>query len=202
MDALLIFGMQYDFLPPGNAAIPGAEDCAIAIQSILRQWPIRIVINDHHPPDHLSFAACHPWRKPYQHIQTLEGPLMLWPMHAVQGTLGSLNPSWLIEGPHHLFLKGEEKLKDNPDALLSRDKDTGKILRILLQEKQVNHLFLSGLPLYPDLRETALAGLKAGFRVSLIRECILPLPDTETEVEFFLLEKAGAQIVELSQVKS
>jgi nicotinamidase/pyrazinamidase len=171
--ALIIVGLQNDFLSIGNAAIRGFSEIADKIEKIVTLWQHLIVFNEEHPADHISFAACHPWRKPHQTINIGEKIQYLWPIHCVSGTLGALNPPWL-NGLHRLEVKnGQNKETESFSAF------ENVIFREYLRMHDIKHLFFSGFPLEYQLKENILDAIDKGFEVTLIQDCMLYLSEKD-----------------------
>jgi nicotinamidase/pyrazinamidase len=92
MKTLAIFLVQNDFCKGGILEHAGSEDLIEEINRINIEYDLVLNIKDHHPTDHISFAASHPWRKAWQIVNGI----ILWPMHGIAGTFGSENPESLI----------------------------------------------------------------------------------------------------------
>lgn len=92
MKILAVFHIQNDFCKGGILEHVGAENLIQEINRISSEYDLVLNVKDHHPTNHISFAASHPWRKAWQ---ILNG-LILWPMHGIAETFGAENPGSLI----------------------------------------------------------------------------------------------------------
>lgn len=99
--ALILVDVQPDFMPGGPLACHEGDAIVTGIDALLRARRYRHVVatQDWHPRDHVSFAANHAGRSPFEEI-TLHGqPQTLWPVHCVAGTPGAaLHPAvdWTV----------------------------------------------------------------------------------------------------------
>lgn len=185
--ALIIFGLQNDFLPIGNAEVVGLEEISNNLKAISGFWKHIILINQNHPADHISFAACHPWRKPHQIINIGDISQYLWPIHCVSGTLGALNPRWITD-LQPLMIKLESKKEiDNFSAF------ENEYFKTYLSNNKINHLYFSGFPLEYEIKENAFIALAEGFDITLISDCILYLDKALTNIIYQELRTLGAK---------
>jgi nicotinamidase/pyrazinamidase len=92
MHILAVFHLQNDFCAGGILEHPGTDALIQYINSNHDQYDQIWNVIDEHPVSHISFAANHPWRKPWQYVNGL----ILWPMHGIKGTYGAENPPSLI----------------------------------------------------------------------------------------------------------
>src|SRR6185369_5496195 len=89
MNALILVDIQNDFLPGG--ALPAADGNQIlpVVNRLLPAFELVVGTKDWHPPNHGSFAANHPGKKPGDVIDLNGLPQTLWPAHCVQDTPGA-----------------------------------------------------------------------------------------------------------------
>ena len=84
--ALLIVDAQYGFMPGGGLPVAGGDAIVPVVNRLAARFDNVILTQDWHPADHVSFAANHPGREPYETLELRYGPQVLWPTHCVQGT--------------------------------------------------------------------------------------------------------------------
>lgn len=192
---LIMFGLQNDFLSLGNAEIPGLEAISQNIKDISGNWKYHLVVNQNHPADHLSFAACHPWRKPHQIIQIGEKTQYLWPIHCVSGTLGMLNPKWMID--LHPFVLSPFSGRDGEDFWVFKNDS----FQSYLEGNKMNHLYICGFPLDFEIKENCIFALKQGYKVTLITNCILSLDREEEARIYAVLHSSGACLQNTGSIK-
>lgn len=84
--ALLIVDAQNGFMPGGGLPVAGGDAIVPVINRIAGRFANAVLTQDWHPPGHISFAASHPGRQPFDTIALPYGEQVLWPTHCVQGT--------------------------------------------------------------------------------------------------------------------
>ncbi len=140
MRALLIIGLQIDFLP-------GSETVAAKARELMGQYDLIVAARFWLPASHLSFAANHPWRQPGQTVMVEGHPAVLQPMYCVQGSFGAeFVPGFSEADFDFISDMGTEK-----DAIpfsafydAERMRDTG--LEEYLKSKNVDSITILGLP--------------------------------------------------------
>ena len=187
--ALIIFGLQNDFLPIGNAEVDGLEEISNNLKAISGFWQHLILVNQDHPANHISFAACHPWRKPHQIINIDDISQYLWPIHCVSGTLGALNPRWITDLQPLMIKLESQKEMDNFSAFENES------FKAYLSNNKIKHLYFSGFPLEYEIKENAFIALNEGFDITLISDCILSLDKALTNIIYQELRTLGAKKV-------
>jgi nicotinamidase-related amidase len=169
--ALVVVDMLYDFID-GSMACQNADNAvAASLQWIDRETadaadldesgihstlPILFVC-DHHPADHCSFAA-------------QGGP---WPPHCVQGTRGAeihdaLRPHAMEE---FTFYKGEDRNLEQYSGFEGVNA-AGQTLGEVLSLMDIRTVYVCGIATEYCVRNTAEDLLKAGFRVTVLKDCL------------------------------
>src|SRR5438132_2799589 len=93
MNALIIVDLQNDFLPGGALPVPHGDEVIPLANELQRRFELVVATQDWHPPDHGSFAANHPGKKPGDRIMLDGTEQILWPVHCVQKrSVQSLRP--------------------------------------------------------------------------------------------------------------
>ncbi|MEY3320443.1 MAG: hypothetical protein RLZZ417_26 [Bacteroidota bacterium] len=187
--ALIIFGIQNDFLSVGNAEVDGLEELSKKIREMSALWDHLILINQSHPADHISFAACHPWRKPKQIIKIGHINQYLWPIHCVSGTIGYLNPSWLTD--LQPFIIEHHSQKETDDFSIFENES----FLTYLSGNKIKHLYFCGFPLEYEIRENTLSALNNGFENTLIKDCILSVESDKAHLIYNELKSFGAKSI-------
>src|SRR3989475_8536047 len=88
-DLLLVVDIQNDFLPGGALAVPDGDAVIPLANRLAATFDGVVATQDWHPPNHGSFAANHPGKKPFEQIMLNGFPQTLWPVHCVQNTKGA-----------------------------------------------------------------------------------------------------------------
>ena len=80
-DVLLVVDVQRDFLPGGPLAVPDGDAVVAPINRLGALFEHVLLTQDWHPAAHVSFAANHPGRAPFEQIELSYGRQVLWPTH-------------------------------------------------------------------------------------------------------------------------
>jgi nicotinamidase/pyrazinamidase len=190
--------LQNDFLDWGSLGIEGSNGLVEFANQKMTEFDTVIAIQDWHPPTHQSFAANHPWRKPGQ-TMTINGvDQKLWTMHCIQDTFGAELAVDLEDG--HIaavFQKGILSDIDSLSAFFDENGVKATALDDFLKEKGITELFLMGMMTEFDIRQTALDGLKLGYKMTVYSEgcCGFMKEEAELKKVFLEIENAGGKIV-------
>jgi nicotinamidase/pyrazinamidase len=170
-DVLLAIDVQNDFCTGGALAVPGGEKVVPAINRIAQKFANVVLTQDWHPQNHVSFAANHAGRQPFEAIALDYGPQVLWPTHCVQGTAGAeFHRDLDVLKASLVVRKGFRRGIDSYSALFENDKRTPTGLLGYLRERELKTVFLAGLALDFCVRFSAEDARKAGFEVVVIED--------------------------------
>ena len=154
-DALIIVGVQRDFLAGGALAVPDGDAVVGVLNRYIRDFerlhlPV-IVVRDWHPVNHVSFRE-------------LGGP---WPAHCVAGTAGAELPASLHLPVHtHILSKGSRSEAQGDSGF------EGARLARLLRDEGCRRVFVGGLATEFSVRATARDALRQGFEVVVLEDAI------------------------------
>jgi nicotinamidase/pyrazinamidase len=170
-DVLLVIDVQNDFCTGGALAVPGGENVVPAINRIAQKFANVVLTQDWHPRDHVSFAANHAQKQPYETVELDYGTQVLWPVHCVQGTAGAeFHRDFDIARANLVVRKGFRRGIDSYSALFENDKRTPTGLLGYLRERQLRTAFVAGLAFDFCVRFSAEDARKAGLEVAVIEE--------------------------------
>ncbi len=170
-DLLLVIDMQYDFMPGGALAVPGGADIVPLVNRLAEGFSHVVLTQDWHPATHISFAARHPGRQPFESITLPYGPQVLWPTHCVQGTHGAaLHHALQIPHARALIRKGHHPEVDSYSAFVEADRSTPTGLGGYLRETGVKRVWCCGLATDYCVAWSALDARAAGFEVAVIED--------------------------------
>ena len=171
MQALLVVDIQNDFMPFGALPV-GQGDAVVPIaNALMPMFDLVVATQDWHPPDHGSFASCHPDRHPGDIMVVGGVEQVLWPDHCVQQLPGASFHSGLdVAGIDHVVRKGTDPSIDSYSGFFDNRhlKETG--LEAYLREKGVTGIALVGLATDYCVKYTALDGRGLGFDVRIVTE--------------------------------
>src|SRR5436309_14565917 len=148
MNALIIVDLQNDFLPGGALPVPDGDEVISLANELQRKFDLVLATKDWHPPDHGSFAANHPGKKPGDRI-ILDGiDQILWPVHCVQNTRGAeFAPSFDTSRIAHVFHKGIERNIDSYSTFFDNAHRRHTGLAHYLKERSIKDIYLMCLAL-------------------------------------------------------
>lgn len=170
-EVLLVVDVQNDFMPGGALAVPHGDEIVPLVNRLARGFSHVMLTQDWHPASHVSFAANHAGRAPFETITLPYGEQVLWPVHCVQGTPGAQLHSEL-DVPHAraVIRKGHHENVDSYSAFLEADRKTPTGLAGYLRETGVTRVWCCGLATDYCVAWSALDAHAAGFEVAVIED--------------------------------
>ena len=170
-DVLLVVDVQRDFLPGGPLAVPDGDAVMAPINRLGALFDHVLLTQDWHPAGHVSFAANHAGRAPFEQIELPYGPQVLWPTHAVQGSEGAgFAPGLALPHAEMVIRKGFRPSVDSYSAFLEADGRTSTGLAGYLRERGLRRLFLAGLATDFCVGWSATDAAAAGFEAYVIED--------------------------------
>lgn len=168
--ALIVVDLQNDFVD-GSLPVPDAASIIPVVNRIRQAFDIVVFTKDWHPADHCSFASNHPGGKPFDQADPNGLPLILWPVHCVQGERGAEFVEGLNTDSGPVFVKGTDpSVESYSDLADGQGKSTG--LREFLKSKGVTEVFICGLATDYCVKATALDAVRLGFKTHVIEDAI------------------------------
>ncbi|HOV19985.1 bifunctional nicotinamidase/pyrazinamidase [Ottowia sp.] len=169
--ALLIVDAQYGFMPGGGLPVAGGDAIVPVINRIAPHFANVVLTQDWHPRDHVSFAANHPGRQPFETIALPYGEQVLWPVHCVQGTRdAALHDGLQVDHAQLIVRKGFRRDVDSYSAFTEADRRTTTGLAAWLHARGITQLTLCGLATDYCVAWSALDARAAGFEVTVVED--------------------------------
>jgi nicotinamidase/pyrazinamidase len=203
MNALILVDLQNDFMPGGALAVPHGDEVIPVADELQQRFDLVVATKDWHPPDHGSFAANHPGKKPGDRI-ILDGiEQILWPVHCVQNSHGAeFAPSFDISRIAHVFQKGTERNIDSYSTFFDNAHRRHTGLAHYLDQRGIKDIYLMGLALDYCVKYSTLdarhLGLNAYVMVDGCRGIELQPGDIARALEE--MKRAGAVLLKSSEV--
>ncbi|RFU47739.1 bifunctional nicotinamidase/pyrazinamidase [Paraburkholderia sp. DHOC27] len=170
-EVLLVIDVQNDFMPDGALGVAHGDEVVPVINRLARGFSHVVLTQDWHPASHVSFAANHPGRKPFEMLTLPYGEQVLWPTHCVQNTAGAaLHAGLDIPHARAVIRKGHHVQVDSYSAFLEADRKTPTGLAGYLRETGVRRVWCCGLATDYCVAWSALDARTAGFEVALIED--------------------------------
>ena len=168
---LIIVDAQYGFMPGGGLAVADGDAVVPVINRIAPRFANVVLTQDWHPADHISFAANHPGRAPFETITLPYGEQVLWPTHCVQGTRdAALHDELCVPQAQLIIRKGFHRDVDSYSAFMEADRRTSTGLAAYLKARGISKLYLCGLATDYCVAWSALDARAAGFEATVIED--------------------------------
>jgi nicotinamidase/pyrazinamidase len=169
MNALIIVDLQNDFLPGGALAVPRGDEVIPLANELQGGFDLVVATQDWHPPNHGSFAANHPGKKPGDRVM-LEGvEQILWPVHCVQHTRGAeFAPSFDTSRIVHVFHKGTNPQIDSYSTFFDNAHRRHTGLADYLKKREIKDIYLMGLALDYCVKYSTLDARQLGLNTHVI----------------------------------
>ncbi|CAG9240357.1 bifunctional nicotinamidase/pyrazinamidase [Paraburkholderia caribensis] len=170
-DVLLVVDVQNDFMPAGALAVARGDEIVPLVNQLARRFSHVVLTQDWHPPSHVSFAANHAGRQPFERMTLPYGEQVLWPTHCVQNTPGAMLHA-ALDIPHAraVIRKGHHAGVDSYSAFLEADRTTPTGLAGYLRDTGVTRVWCCGLATDYCVAWSALDARAAGFEVAVIED--------------------------------
>lgn len=170
-DCLIVTDVQNDFCPGGALEVPAGDEVVAVINALGGEFPHRVLTQDWHLADHLSFASSHPGKSPFETTTLDYGEQVLWPDHCVQGTSGAeFHADLDTAGAEMTLRKGFRRDIDSYSAFYENDQTTPTGLSGYLRTRGFERLFFAGLATDFCVGFSAIDAAREGFEAYLIED--------------------------------
>jgi nicotinamidase/pyrazinamidase len=199
MKAFLIVDMQNDFMPGGSLGVPGADQIVPVINRLMAKFPLVVASQDWHPPDHCSFAANHPGKKPGDEVRVKGVSQILWPVHCVRSSPGAELISTMDRKPiASIFYKGTDRWIDSYSAFFdnAHRKSTG--LGEFLRSHDVEELYIVGVATDYCVLYSTLDAIDMGLSVTVIQDACrgINLQPHDVDHAFAAIAAKGGKVID------
>ena len=169
--ALVVIDAQVGFMPGGGLPVNDGDAIVPVVNRIAPRFANVVLTQDWHPADHVSFAANHPGRRPFETLRLPYGEQVLWPTHCVQGTRdAALHDDLCVPQAQLIVRKGFHREVDSYSAFVEADRSTTTGLAAYLHARGIVRLFLCGLATDYCVAWSALDARAEGFDVVLVED--------------------------------
>ena len=169
MKALIIVDLQNDFLPGGALPVPHGDEVIPIANETQSYFDLVLATQDWHPPDHGSFAADHPGKKPGDRVMLDGIKQILWPVHCVQNTHGAeFASSFDTSRIAHVFHKGTERNIDSYSTFFDNVHRRHTGLAHYLEKRGIKDIYLMGLALDYCVKYSTLDARQLGLNTHVI----------------------------------
>lgn len=169
--ALLLVDLQNDFMPGGALAVREGDETVPVANRLMADYAWVIATQDWHPPTHLSFAANHPGKQPYEVIDLDGLDQVLWPTHCVTNTEGAaFHPDLNRDRIDKIVTKGSDPRVDSYSAFFDNGRRASTGLGDFCHQKKITGVDIMGLATDYCVKFTALDAVSLGLETRLIAE--------------------------------
>lgn len=194
--ALIVIDVQNDFCPGGALAVPDGDAVVAPINAMMEDFDTVILTQDWHPEGHSSFETAHPGKAPYDMVEMLYGPQVLWPEHCVQGSPGAEFHADLRRDADLILRKGFRPAIDSYSAFFENDQSTPTGLEGYLRTRGIDRLTLVGLATDFCVHYSAVDAAKLGFDVSVRLEACRGIDlDGSLDAALAAMKEAGVALL-------
>jgi nicotinamidase/pyrazinamidase len=205
MRALILVDLQDDFLPGGPLAVPAGDEVIPIANRLQPQFDLVVATQDWHPPDHGSFAASHPGRKPGEVVELNGLEQILWPVHCIRNTPGARFAAGLDLGRlNGVFPKGTNPGIDSYSGFYDNGHRKATGLGDFLKQMGVTNAYVLGLATDYCVKFTALDAAGLGFRTFVIEDACrgVELQPGDVARAFKEMKKHDVTIIQSNDVTS
>ncbi len=194
--ALILQNLQIDYLPGGAMEVPEGDLLIPLANQLMSQFSEVIATVDWHPANHISFAGNHPWRHIGQTIPIDGREQELLPFHCVAGSFGALfHPTLNKEKITHKVELGTAHNVDDYSAFYDAGENKDTQLFNYLQSKNIEQLFIMGLPLEKAIKNTVLDAINLDVKTFVIQDACKAWKEEVAKKIWKELKNAGAIIL-------
>ncbi|MEY4872021.1 MAG: hypothetical protein RLZZ563_1351 [Pseudomonadota bacterium] len=168
-EALIVIDIQNDFCPGGALAVAGGDAIIPRANALMHEFPIVVLTQDWHPPNHSSFASNHQGKNPFETVVMPYGDQTLWPDHCIWGTDGARFHKDLHTDPADLIIrKGFRPEIDSYSSFFENDRRTPTGLDGYLRSRGVTAVTFVGLATDYCVAYSALDAAQLGFKATVL----------------------------------
>lgn len=201
--ALVVIDAQVGFMPGGGLPVNDGDAIVPVVNRIAPRFANAVLTQDWHPADHVSFAANHPGRRPFETLRLPYGEQVLWPTHCVQGTRdAALHDDLCVPQAQLIVRKGFHRQVDSYSAFVEADRTTTTGLAAYLHARGIVRLFLCGLATDYCVAWSALDARAEGFEVVLVEDACRAIDlDGSLARAWFDLAAAGVERITSDEIR-
>ena len=212
---LIVVDPQIDFTTPqGTLYVKGAEGRINAINDLLEHdgFDFRVITQDWHPHDHVSFASVN-GTVPFTTKQSLQGghfiTQTMWPNHCAAGTKGAeILPMIISNRADAIWRKGTNQMRESysvfeyaneNDGPLSERIEDQTVFYDLVDNAGFVQIYVCGFALDYCVMHTAKSALSLG-NVAVVADACQAVDETKRTEILELAESIGIGVINTSDL--
>jgi len=182
----------------GTLAVAGSDKTYVQkVEAALRELKEKgldiYATQDWHPKNHRSFFVNHPGKKPFEVIKLHGQDQVLWPPHCVQFTE---NANILVDNSLIKMVVQKGMLTDwDSYSGFYVGGENKTVLEDELRKDGVDTLIMFGIATDYCVKSTAIDGVQAGFKVTVVEELCRGVDPKTTEKALKEMPAAGVKVV-------
>ncbi|MDR2588935.1 MAG: isochorismatase family protein [Spirochaetales bacterium] len=192
---LIVVDYQFDFAHPSGALyVSGGEKIRTKIEELLSssRFTFRIATRDWHPPNHISFAASWPGKKPFDVAAAPYGKQVLWPVHCVAGHAGA-ELHFDTSRVDAIFDKGREPARENYSVFTTEDRQKTPFYA-MVENLRPEEIHICGLALDFCVQATALDALAIAPKVTVFGNAVQAVSPEGHEETLEIFKRKGIHV--------
>ena len=192
MDALVIMGMQNDFLPGGSLAVERGAELIGPINEFINSHEYVLAVRDWHPDNHISFEGA---------VTELDqggyDPIKRWPRHCVADTYGSFMTGEIkLDAVDMIFNKAMSPDEECFSAFGAVSQGGNQPFLDFLQSIKVDKIVLVGMMLEYGIFATACDALLHNISVDVIARGCAAFEAQKIERIYSEMRVRGVSVIE------
>lgn len=194
MKALIIVGIQNDFLPGGALPVRGGDAIIPVLNKLQQYFDTVIATQDWHPANYSSFASNHPGKEKFDEIYLHGEPRTLWPDHCVQDTPGAELSRLLNQNQINAVIrKGVNPDIESYSGFYDNDHLIATGMAGYLKNKGIKEVYVAGLAGDYGVYYTAMDSLREGFKTFIIEDATRPFSREAFDEAMSVFTSAGGR---------
>ncbi len=187
-DILGVVDAQPTFMPGGELPVANGEAIVPIANQLLNWFQHAFATQDWHPPGHGSFASSHPGHRPFDTVTMPYGEQVLWPDHAIQGSVNAaLHRDLDLTRVEVIIRKGFHRSIDSYSTFFENDRRTPTGLDGWLRQRGFRRLFFAGLATDFCVAWSAEDAVRLGYEVTVLEDACrgigLPTAPARTTID-------------------
>jgi nicotinamidase/pyrazinamidase len=183
-------------MPCGALPVKGGDEIIPLLNKLQQYFDTVVATQDWHPANHVSFASNYPGKEKFDEIYLHGSPQNLWPDHCVRATQGAELSRLLSQNQVQAIIrKGMYPDIDSYSGFYDDDHQIVTGLDGYLKNKDVTDVYIAGLAGDYCVYNTAMDGLREGFKTFVIEDATRPFSREAFDEAMSIFTSAGGKCI-------